>query len=170
MPARTRPGAFLEQDITTTGYIICFKSLQMFPLENFHLWNCQVRCLWGETWLQGIGSCHDKSCRTKQQENFDFERKHFVLGGFRALALVPNATGIGKTQSGHTDPGKSCWFVLNAVLSMNHSGNIPKALFYDHIITYTFGVQTLQRIFWATSFIHFFSFYRSQMECTEWPL
>ena len=77
------------------------------------------------------------------------------MGGFRALALVPNATGIGKTQSGHTpaDPGKSCWFVLNAYLSMNHSGN--KALFYDHSITYTFGVQALQRIFWATSFIHF---------------
>ena len=53
------------------------------------------------------------------------------------------------------DPGKSCWFVLNAYLSMNHSGNMPKALFYDHSITYTFGVQALQRIFWATSFIHF---------------
>ena len=42
------------------------------------------------------------------------------------------------------DPGKSCWFVLNAYLSMNHSGNMPKALFYDHIITYTFKPFTFK--------------------------
>ena len=96
--ACTRSGAFLEQVITTTGYIICFKSLQMFPLENFHLWNCQVRCLWGETWLQGIGSCHDKSCRTKQQENFDFERKHLVWVVSVRWPLFPMQLALGRPR------------------------------------------------------------------------
>ena len=98
VPARTHSGAFLEQVITTTGYRICFKSLQMFPLENFHLWNCQVRCLWGETWLQGIGSCHDKSCRTKQQENFDFERKHLVWVVSVRWPLFPMQLALGRPR------------------------------------------------------------------------